>query len=144
MLKNTGSIYLHCDATMSHYLKLLMDCICGEKNFRNEIVWCYPPGGKAPRYAFHRMHDIILYYSKSPTINFNHQYRPLSEYQKTKFTKIDERGRKYKEYRGATSDIFGRNIRVAYTRLVGRRCIHWDKLYQKKRLATPPKNHLRS
>ena len=41
VLKNTGSIYLHCDPTASHYLKLLMDAVFGGKNFRNEIVWCY-------------------------------------------------------------------------------------------------------
>ncbi|MCY4302291.1 MAG: DNA methyltransferase, partial [Aestuariivita sp.] len=41
LLKETGSIYFHCDPTMSHYLKTLMDCVFGEGNFRNEIVWCY-------------------------------------------------------------------------------------------------------
>ncbi len=45
LLKPTGSIYLHCDPTMSHYLKLLMDAIFGRRNFRNEIVWCYAGGG---------------------------------------------------------------------------------------------------
>ena len=41
ILKDTGSLYLHCDPTMSHYLKLLLDVIFGEKNFRNEIIWHY-------------------------------------------------------------------------------------------------------
>ena len=41
VLKETGSVYLHCDPTMSHYLKLLMDCIFGYQNYINEIVWCY-------------------------------------------------------------------------------------------------------
>ena len=41
VLKKTGSIYLHCDPTASHYLKQMMDCIFGRDNFRNEIVWCY-------------------------------------------------------------------------------------------------------
>ncbi len=45
LLKPTGSIYLHCDPTMSHYLKLLMDAVFGRKNFRNEIIWCYRGGG---------------------------------------------------------------------------------------------------
>ncbi|MDE0679872.1 MAG: DNA methyltransferase, partial [Gammaproteobacteria bacterium] len=44
VLKETGSIYLHCDPTMSHYLKLVMDAIFGRKAFRNEIVWCYRGG----------------------------------------------------------------------------------------------------
>ena len=45
VLKQTGSIYLHCDPTASHYLKILMDSIFGRVNFRNEIVWCYAGGG---------------------------------------------------------------------------------------------------
>ena len=45
ILKETGSFYLHCDQTMSHYLKLLLDCVFEEKNFRNEIVWGYKTGG---------------------------------------------------------------------------------------------------
>ena len=51
VLKNTGSLYLHCDPTMSHYLKLLLDCIFGGNNFRNEIVWCYNTQGK-PKKGF--------------------------------------------------------------------------------------------
>ena len=101
LLKPTGSIYLHCDPTASHYLKLLMDCIFGKKYFRNEIVWCYPPGGKPPKYALHRKHDVIFYYSVG-TPKFNPVFRPMTEYQKSKFTSIDEHGRKYKEYRGKT------------------------------------------
>ena len=45
LLKDTGSIYLHCDPTASHYLKLLMDSVFGRKNLRNEIVWCYTGPG---------------------------------------------------------------------------------------------------
>jgi DNA modification methylase len=64
VLKLTGSIYLHCDPTASHYLKILMDAIFGPSNFQNEIVWHYRkwPAG---RYTFQRNHDIILFYSKS-------------------------------------------------------------------------------
>ncbi len=78
VLKPTGSIYLHCDMTMSHYLKLLMDCIFGEANFRNEIVWCYASGGVSKRY-FAKKHDAILFYSKSDTYEFNTQYRDYSK-----------------------------------------------------------------
>ena len=102
MLKETGSIYLHCDPTASHYLKLVMDNIFGVKNFRNEIVWCYPPGGKAPKYGFHRKYDVILYYSKGDKPRFNHQFRHLTDAQIKKFSKTDKDGRKYKEYRGKT------------------------------------------
>ncbi len=64
LLKSTGSIYLHCDPTMSHYLKLIMDAIFGRKNFRNEIVWFYGGrGAKAISQQFARNKDVILYYS---------------------------------------------------------------------------------
>jgi DNA modification methylase len=64
VLKETGSIYLHCDPTASHYLKILMDATFGPKNFKNEIIWHYRkwPAGK---YTFQRNHDILLFYSKS-------------------------------------------------------------------------------
>jgi len=70
ILKNTGSIYLHCDATASHYLKLLMDAVFGVENFRNEIVWHYRTGNIS-KYQFQRKHDIILFYSKSKQLTFN-------------------------------------------------------------------------
>ncbi len=63
VIKSTGSIYLHCDPTASHYLKILMDATFGPKNLRNEIVWCYT-GPSAPRQRqFSRKHDIIFWYS---------------------------------------------------------------------------------
>lgn len=64
ILKSDGSIYLHCDPTMSHYLKLLMDAVFGRKNFRNEIVWCYTGPSNVKRW-FPRKHDVILFYVKS-------------------------------------------------------------------------------
>jgi len=63
ILKDTGSIYLHCDPYASHYLKLVMDAIFGEKNFRNEIVWSYRSGGVSKNW-FGRKHDILFFYSK--------------------------------------------------------------------------------
>ena len=102
LLSENGSIFVHCDWRMNAYLRLILDELFGADNFRNEILWCYPPGGKAPKFAFHRKHDTILYYSKGSCPIFNHQYKPLTEYNKSKFTKIDNDGRKYKEYRGKT------------------------------------------
>lgn len=64
ILKSTGSIYLHCDSTSSHYLKILMDSIFTHNNFRNHIIWCYKSGGSSKRY-FSKKHDIIFLYSKS-------------------------------------------------------------------------------
>ncbi len=62
LLKPTGSIYLHCDPTMSHYLKLLMDAVFGRRNFRNEIVWAYTGPGSPRMRQFNRKHDTILWY----------------------------------------------------------------------------------
>ncbi|MCY4108308.1 MAG: DNA methyltransferase [Chloroflexi bacterium] len=62
ILKPTGSIYLHCDPTMSHYLKLLMDAVFGRKQFRNEIVWAYRKWSVAAQ-QFVRNHDVILFYA---------------------------------------------------------------------------------
>ena len=70
VLKPTGSIYLHCDPTASHYLKAVMDAIFGWRNFRNEIVWCYRGGG-VPRTEFARKHDLILRYAKGKAVTFN-------------------------------------------------------------------------
>ena len=78
VLKDTGSIYLHCDPTASHYLKAMMDAIFGRKNFRNEIVWGYSGGG-IPRRDFPRKHDIILRYTKSDTWVFNVERKPYKE-----------------------------------------------------------------
>ena len=73
ILKATGSIYLHCDPTASHYLKELMDAIFDWKNFRNELVWCYKSGGASPKRYFSKKHDLIFWYSKSGDYLFNPQ-----------------------------------------------------------------------
>lgn len=65
VLKPTGSIYLHCDPTMSHYLKLVMDAVFGRRNFRNEVVWCYRKWTVAAN-QFARSHDVILMYVSRP------------------------------------------------------------------------------
>ena len=65
ILKETGSIYLHCDPTASHYLKLLMDAVFGSRNFRNEIVWAYRGREMHITTKFNSKHDIILFYSNS-------------------------------------------------------------------------------
>ena len=65
ILKETGSIYFHCDPTMSHYIKILMDIVFGEKNFRNEIIWHYYNKYGAGKKIFGRNYDQIFLYSKS-------------------------------------------------------------------------------
>ncbi len=70
VLKPDGSIYLHCDPTASHYLKLLMDSVFGKANFRNEVVWAYT-GPSNTRRWFPRKHDVILFYANSDDAAFN-------------------------------------------------------------------------
>ncbi len=81
VLKKTGSIYLHCDPTASHYLKTLMDAVFGRKNFRNEIVWHYEKWTNTARY-FQRNHDIIMMYAAADNYTFNKQYGELTNRQK--------------------------------------------------------------
>lgn len=70
ILKSTGSIYLHCDPTMSHYLKLVMDSIFGRKNFRNEIVWKRSSSHNDAK-TLGSVHDTILNYTKTETFTYN-------------------------------------------------------------------------
>ncbi len=71
LLKDTGSIYLHCDPTASHYLKTIMDCVFGGKSFRNEIIWSYPASPSTATKDFPRKHDTVLRYVKSGDFVFN-------------------------------------------------------------------------
>lgn len=78
ILKPTGSLYLHCDPTSSHYLKLILDAIFGPELFQREIVWRigWVSGYKTQAQNWIRNHDIILYYTKSGEFTFNKEYIP--------------------------------------------------------------------
>ncbi len=78
ILKNTGSIYLHCDPHASHYIKIMMDGIFGYDNFQNEIVWHYT-GGLNAKKRYPQKHDVILFYSKGDNFTFNIQREPYAE-----------------------------------------------------------------
>ncbi|MYH58954.1 MAG: site-specific DNA-methyltransferase, partial [Boseongicola sp. SB0675_bin_26] len=99
LLKATGSIYLHCDPTASHYLKMLMDSIFGGRNFRNDISWKRKAGrGETQNVAvrFGVTSDVLLFYAKSPVTTLNRQYRESDPaYIKSKFNKVNEQGRRY-------------------------------------------------
>ena len=75
VLKPTGTVYLHCDPTMSHWLKLVMDCIFGAENFRNEIVWHYRTYQGRVADHFPKKHDIILAYGKGGGAVFSLDYQ---------------------------------------------------------------------
>ena len=86
VLKDTGTIYLHCDTTAGHYLKILMDSIFKPVNFRNEIVWHYGKMSNSSK-NFPANHDTILRYSKSDVYVFNPIKGDESEY-KTRFSRF--------------------------------------------------------
>ena len=90
LLKPTGSLYLHCDPTASHYLKMLLDSVFERKNFRNEIVWDYSFRlMDLPRF-FNRKHDVILFYAKTRSGRFSMPKKPWTrdEIIKTRKQKI--------------------------------------------------------
>ena len=100
VLKPTGSIYLHCDPTASHYLKLLMDAVFGTQNFRNEVVWKRSDAkgdtGQGAKH-FGRVNDTILFYSKTAESVFNGLYGPLDpDYVDRFYRYTDPDGRRYK------------------------------------------------
>ena len=84
VLKKTGSIYLHCDQTASHYLKIVMDSIYGKNNFRNEIIWSYSTGG-AGKYWFRRKHDTILFYTLAGKGKYTFNIQTEKSYSTAKF-----------------------------------------------------------
>ena len=111
ILKDTGSIYFHCDPTMSHYIKIMMDIIFGEDNLRNEIVWSYQGTGE-PKNFFKRKHDILLFYSKGEDNFFDDDgsSEKISDFSKSKYTKTDDSGF-FKEIRHSTGKIHKQYMR---------------------------------
>ena len=79
VLKPTGSIYLHCDSTANHYLKLLMEAIFGVGNYINEVSWLRSQTRSSISRRYRRAHDTVLFYGKGPKYNFNLAYKGLSE-----------------------------------------------------------------
>lgn len=102
VLKPTGSLYLHCDPTASHYLKTILDCIFGVKNFKNEVIWQRITSKGNVQRKFGAVHDTILYYAKQRgTEVWNQQYSALREeytntfYRHTDIDPITGEERKY-------------------------------------------------
>jgi site-specific DNA-methyltransferase (adenine-specific) len=105
-LKATGSIYLHCDSTASHYLKMVMDSIFGIDNFRNEIVWKRQTAHKGTE-RYGKIHDILLCYSKSKKVKWHPQFTSFSQgYIDRFYCHIDEDGRRY-----TLSDLMAAGVR---------------------------------
>lgn len=100
VLKPAGSIYLHCDPTASHYLKILMDAVFGPSNFRNEIVWKRTTAhsdAKQGSEHYGRIHDVLFFYGRSSDIKWNPQYTAQDEnYLESHYSHTDEDGRRYR------------------------------------------------
>ncbi|MBS0564036.1 MAG: restriction endonuclease [Proteobacteria bacterium] len=95
-LKPTGSLYLHCDPTASHYLKILLDAVFGKENFVNEIVWKRTHAHSDARRKFSDITDKIFYFQKSEKRSFTPQYRPYdASYIETNFRYREADGRRY-------------------------------------------------
>jgi adenine specific DNA methylase Mod len=97
VLKDTGSIFLHCDWHAGHYLKVMLDDIFGYDNFRNEVIWQKIRIEKAQSNQYAKIHDNIFFYSKSSTYIFNQQrFEPSQEYIDKYYTQVESgTGKRY-------------------------------------------------
>lgn len=97
VLKPTGSLYLHCDPTASHYLKIVLDAVFGPVNYRTEVTWKRTSAHNNAKVGFGNVTDILLYYSKSEDFVFHQQFAPYSEkYLKAFYRYVDDKGRRYR------------------------------------------------
>lgn len=96
LLSDKGSFYLHCDYRKSHYLKLMLDEIFGQENFRNEIIWRRTTARSGSN-SYNHIHDTIYFYTKTNQYIWNQQYTPYSQdYLESNFKK-DEHGKLFRE-----------------------------------------------
>ena len=102
ILKPTGSIYLHCDPTAIHYLKLVMDSVFKDKNYQSEVIWGYRTQGVS-KSSWPKKHDTLLHYGGGPNPTFHPQMQRIIYAKRFRHTKIDERGRHY-------ADVYVRDV----------------------------------
>ena len=110
VLREDGSIYLHCDPTASHYLKQLMDAVFGKRFFQNELIWHYKSFHGQVRRYYPRKHDVLLLYTKTGAWTFNQQFEESNE------DTIDVR--RWKDYLVDGYKILGSNMPMQDTRFV--------------------------
>jgi site-specific DNA-methyltransferase (adenine-specific) len=108
VLKPTGSFYMHCDPTASHYLKLITDSIfCSRAgHFQNEIIWKRTSAHNGA-FRYGPVHDVLFFYSKGADITWNEQRQEFSAAYKRKFSKVDEQGRWFQDH-----DLTGPGVRT--------------------------------
>ena len=95
VLKSTGSLYLHCDPTASHYLKIVLDCVFGKENLRNEIIWQRTNAHNFKSRQFPRVRDAIFFYSKSDKYSYKQLYSDFSKNQLSRYVEESDTGRLY-------------------------------------------------
>jgi DNA modification methylase len=107
VLKGTGTLYLHCDPTAAHYLKLALDALLLPRGgvFLNEVLWCYGVG-RRPKDAYGRKHDTILVYTKSATHTFNADGANIPKKKTNAKRGVDEEGRAYTEKTARTGKTY--------------------------------------
>jgi len=114
VLKPSGSLYLHCDPTASHYLKIILDTIFDPRNFRNEIIW-QRTGSHNDAKRFADVHDCLLYYARSKSAVWNPVYAMHDEgYVKSHYNKVDGQGRRYRLDNIIRSASMGPRPNLAY------------------------------
>ena len=113
LLKPTGSIYLHCDPTMSHYLKLLMDAVFGRVQFQNHITWKRTTAHNDSR-RFGRVEDHILFYTMGYTWTWNQPFQPYDERYIARFSRTDPDGRKWSDYDLTAKGLSGGGYEYEY------------------------------
>ena len=115
VLKPTGSLYLHCDPTASHYLKLVLDGVFGKESYRSEVIWKRTSAHSSAN-RFGPVHDTIFFYAKSNQCCWNPQFQPYDEtYLSEFYTHVDSDGRRWRR-----SDLTGAGTRNGETGLVWR------------------------
>lgn len=146
VLKSTGSLYLHCDPTASHYLKMLLDAVFGPVRFRNELIWKRTSAHNGAK-RFGPVHDVLLFYTKSTVITWNQQYQEYSqEYLKSHYRNRDANGRPF-----TLSDLTAAGIRNGSSGMVWKgfdpasKGNHWkyrietlERLQEEGRIYWPP------
>ena len=145
VLKPTGSLYLHCDPTASHYLKVLLDTIFGAENFRNEITWKRTSAhSSAKRYGSNS--DIIFFYTKSNDFTWNQLFTGFADKHLKRFSRKDDDGRLWYDDNltgaGTTNGVSGDDWRGFSVKKIGR---HWrtthlelERLVSEGRIHFPP------
>jgi site-specific DNA-methyltransferase (adenine-specific) len=93
VLAPAGSLFLHLDYRMSAHARIALDAVFGRSCFRNEIVWRYGLGGRAPANAFARKHDVLLFYARGPGNTFHRLRGGLTPAMAAKYAHVDARGR---------------------------------------------------